>query len=837
MNEMQKKSVWVWTHSSELAGELSRRIYELGYPLSDSLAADIAVIGPSIGAEEIRAKKGRLKGKRFILLVDETENELLGKTSSLFNVVSTAELSHLADILRIMTQQSGFVEDELTDMPQRVIDILGMVEAVNPEKLWQRLFAILQTLPLGIIIIDENVGILVANEKTHQILHTTDEIVGMSFEDFCAEYGFSAQGIHETLESLHDSARPPAFSHNFLDARVTKIFLAAIPNSDEYLLLLDDVTETRRESEWLQTLLGAIGDGVLVIDRSRRIIWSNHIMKEWFGEKLEQERRYCFSLWGSGKDICPHCQLDRVFDGCEIFHYTERLVNEAGEEKYFDVTAAPIRSAGDSVYQVVLLARDATEREMMIHELISTRRSLESVNLQIQRQYTTLRTIIEISDTLQRASRLDKILHIILTAVTAREGLGFNRAFLLLVNNTEGILEGKYAIGPSSPEEAGRIWAELSDGPTSLAETLHAYQEATQKEDTLVNNLIQSYNIPLDTGHFLEEVLMKGEMILVSPGNKELWEKASDVREHLGSDEFGVIPLLSMTRPVGILIVDNMITRRPIIPEDLELLRSIINHASLAIERSALTEELQGSYEKIESAYASLRENQDKLVKAEKLSTIGEMAAQVAHEIRNPLVSIGGFAQSLITDKISEPQTKALKIILEETDRLEKIVNDVLGFASLSEPKMEINDINRAIYDALLLFEPEFEENKTDASVVGGDGIPHFMFDHNQIRQVLINLIRNSLNVIGENGKITVRVKHDGKYCWLEFTDNGPGIPKELGDKIFQPFFTTETKGSGLGLSISARIVKSHNGTIWYKNNPDGGVTFFIRLPLHNVPN
>ena len=95
-----------------------------------------------------------------------------------------------------------------------------------------------------------------------------------------------------------------------------------------------------------------------------------------------------------------------------------------------------------------------------------------------------------------------------------------------------------------------------------------------------------------------------------------------------------------------------------------------------------------------------------------------------------------------------------------------------------------------------------------------------------------INLIRNSLNVLDVRGKITIRLKRDENQCWIEIADNGPGIPKEYGADIFKPFFTTRTSGTGLGLSISAGIIEAHGGTIWYKNNPAGGVTFYIRLPL-----
>ena len=755
----------------------------------------------------------------------------MNRARQVFGIVRADEIERIPVVLDSLIAIQG-TDEGIPQLFEAIRELVGLKSEMEIPRLLRRIVALLQALPLGVITIHRREGIIAANDRARQILRAGDDILGMTKEEFCRRYGLCPGG-EDFLNSLEYTDYPLTFSHHFDDGRVADVYLVSVPESDEIMILLDDVTEISQEREWFRCILGAIGDAIIVLDREKKIVWTNDVAREWFKDRGIEGPAHCYSLWTGAKEPCPNCPMDKIFEGKKVIRYTERVVDESGEERFYDVIAAPVLSPNGEVTQIVQIARDTTEMERMISELMNARRNLEEMNKKLEQQYLTLKTLSEISDTLQRTNSLDRILHIVLTAVTAREGLGFNRAFMLLVNEQEGVLEGKYAIGPSSPEEAGRIWAELSHEPRTLSETLEVYQEAVGKGDSLVSQLVKKFRIPLDSQHFLIEVLKSGRSYHIKPDNPEVWDKAKEVAEILGYHEFVAVPLISMTKPVGVLIVDNMITGKEIAPEEIELLKSIANHASLAIERSSLTEQLRRSYQKLEEAYTTLRENQQKLVEAEKLSTIGAMAAQVAHEIRNPLVTIGGFTRRLLKS-IPEDDEKhrKLKIILQETERLEQIVDDVLSYARISSHKFTLGDINRVIREALVLFEPEFEDKNIKVETELADDIPQFMFDESQTKQVFINLIRNSLSVLGKGGKITIKTRRERNYCWIEFSDNGPGVPPELGDKIFQPFFTTKSSGTGLGLAISSRIIEAHKGAIWYKNNPAGGVTFYIRLPI-----
>ena len=833
MTERAKIKVFIWEHSPELAAQISSIISDASFQLAEIENADVVVVGPGIDEQAIISRQKSMPEKGYVLLSSELDKDFFKKASILFEVVSTDSLKSLPDaVSRALSRVAHKFERRIEVQQSEIANLLGISDD-NILSNMDRIQSLLLNIPLGIIFISRQKGVLGMNAQAEQILQTSrTEIIGLSVDEFNEKFNI-LKGSGNLLPSLDNTDRPLVFFEHLKNDVAVEIYLSSVGDGDEFVLILNDITEESREREWLHSLLGAIGDGVLVLDSNRKIVWSNRVISEWFGDKLSDMPTHCYNLWASSDRVCPNCPAVKVFENGEIARYTERFVEEDGSERYFDIIAAPIKSGDGQVRQIVQLARDVTLQENIIRELRNTRENFAAANRQLERQYNILNTIMEFSDTLQQEASLDKVIHIVLTAVTAREGLGFNRAFILLLDDEKKSLVGHSAVGPSNAEEAGRIWSQLSDEPRTLSETLRAYQKATEKQDTEINEIVRSIDIPLSSNKFLVRTLEQRDPIVISPENHDLFEQAKEFAETIRCDTFVVAPLWALTKLVGVLIADNMITRKPITNDDVELLKSIASHASLAIERSLLTTKLQESYAKLEQAYDKVRENQQKLVEAEKLSSIGAMAAQIAHEIRNPLVSIGGFARSMLMEITHEnPHFEPLKIIVEESERLEKIIEDVLGYAKLSEPNLKMGDINQTIYDTLMLFEPELEDRNIIIEVESTDDMPPFPFDPDQIRQVLINLIRNSLNVLEENGRIKIITHQDGNQCWIQFIDNGPGIPKEYGEKIFKPFFTTRTSGTGLGLSISARIIEAHGGAIWYKNNPDEGVTFYIRLPM-----
>lgn len=246
--------------------------------------------------------------------------------------------------------------------------------------------------------------------------------------------------------------------------------------------------------------------------------------------------------------------------------------------------------------------------------------------------------------------------------------------------------------------------------------------------------------------------------------------------------------------------------------------------------------------DKLEKAYIDLKETQEQLQSAEKLASIGQLAAGVAHEINNPLGTILLYTSLIkreIKDRIDNPQSiEDLDLIAEETNRCKNIVANLLNFARQGQLKIsdvDIFEITSTILKSVML-KPEFKEisysiaRDTENTVIPGD--------EDQLKQVLLNVINNACEAMDERPvkKITIRLSKEDKYFVTEIKDTGGGIPKENMGKLFTPFFTTKKigKGTGLGLAITYGIIKMHKGDIKAVSMVGEGTTFFIRLPLSN---
>jgi len=224
----------------------------------------------------------------------------------------------------------------------------------------------------------------------------------------------------------------------------------------------------------------------------------------------------------------------------------------------------------------------------------------------------------------------------------------------------------------------------------------------------------------------------------------------------------------------------------------------------------------------------------------EKLASLGMLATGVAHEIRNPLTAIKAwlYLQKKLL-KPGTPEQADANLIADEIDRLERIVKDFLLFARPSDPQLVPVAAGQPLQEVRLLLEPDLA--KSGIRLELGEVAPgHIRIDPQQIKQVLINLVRNAAESIGQNGRIILRARREEKRLLdrtaevmvLEVRDTGKGIPPEVEKRLFDPFFTTKSSGTGLGLPIAARIVEKHQGALQYQTQVDCGTTFGVILPL-----
>jgi len=451
----------------------------------------------------------------------------------------------------------------------------------------------------------------------------------------------------------------------------------------------------------------------------------------------------------------------------------------------------------------------------------------------LEKKISELSIVCEVGSVLRSTLNLEEILKIILIGVTANQGLGFNRAFLLLLNEAGNVLEGKIAIGPSNPEEAKRIWEDLSAKKQSLEEILHSYKDALGKKDVLVNHIVKKLKIPFsEQKNFLIQSMQQKKACSVRKYEVDS-ETNKSIFEIVGTDSLAVVPLVSKDKVMGVLLADNTINQKPIEEEDVKLMQIFAHHVSTAIESSKLYQKLGEQVNKLEEANKRIAENTQRLLRAEKLSVLGEITSQVAHELRNPITIIGGFARSLVKKKdAKDPDYEYVRIIAEEAERMEKVLDNVLNFTKPKESQLEKVDLNQIVDQTLEMIEGEINLDKITVMKYLYPDLPRVIVNPDQIRHALLNIFRNAIWAMPQGGVLSLTTKKKDNFAKIGIKDTGFGIPKEHIDGIFDAFFTTKPDCCGLGLTISSEIIKNHGGFIVAESEKGKGATFSVVLPL-----
>jgi len=253
---------------------------------------------------------------------------------------------------------------------------------------------------------------------------------------------------------------------------------------------------------------------------------------------------------------------------------------------------------------------------------------------------------------------------------------------------------------------------------------------------------------------------------------------------------------------------------------------------TLADRERAQRHRVEETQAQLEQIYRELHENVAKMKQAERLSAAGQLAASLAHEIRNPLASISGAAGILSRGTApAEYQRDSLEIIQKESQRLNKLLTGFLNFANPRSPRMQHTD-PAALLASVASLAAHAANNRHIAISSSSEPLPEIECDPEQLKQVLLNLVLNAIEASPDGAHVELAAHMESGRLSIEVCDQGNGISAEASERIFDPFFTTKATGSGLGLAISSMIVAHHGGALSFRNNDAHGATFCIELPL-----
>ncbi|HWT78563.1 MAG TPA: GAF domain-containing protein, partial [Candidatus Methylomirabilis sp.] len=460
----------------------------------------------------------------------------------------------------------------------------------------------------------------------------------------------------------------------------------------------------------------------------------------------------------------------------------------------------------------------------------------------------------EIGMAMQGTTHLDLLLEVILTGVTFGGGLGFNRAILLLVDESRNVLEGRMGVGPGSGEEAAQVWAELASAERSLRDVIaERAADLHHGTETPFDRLARSLVIPLRTdAGVLALTVLESRPFRIADARRDP-RVAAEWEGRLDVDEFASVPLVAKGKVLGVIVVDNKFNHKPITDDDLKFLLVFATQAGLAVETARV-------YTRLEEASLEMQRTHHQLLHRERLAALGEMAAHVVHEIRNPLVSIGGFARRLARRLLDrEPEGQYAQIIAREVDRLERIVRDVQGLSREVRPALVRTDLHTLLQDCVVLFAERIAKQRVQLRMNLSKRAPILPLDPVQMKQAIVNLMANALEAMPNEGTLTLGTRivtaEEGAWAdspnrkpgepagsvdtpaseeWVELhvSDTGGGIPEGILHEVFNPFFTTKEAGTGLGLALVRRIARAHGGGVEVDNRPGQGVTFRVMLPM-----
>ena len=472
-----------------------------------------------------------------------------------------------------------------------------------------------------------------------------------------------------------------------------------------------------------------------------------------------------------------------------------------------------------------LIHDDYRRQKIHIQSLISF---LDNKSLEI-------RFFHELGYVLQSSVDLDEVLSVALTAITAGRGFGMNRAFLLMTDHKLDHLQGYLAIGPRNYEEAHQVWDEIAHNDMDLQTLAHSFRKnKLTAERAKFQDILEQISVPLsNTTHILVKALDGKQPLLIENAYHHP-DVDPEFARLLGVDTFLLMPLVSRNRRVGIIIADNCITHRRITAEDMHSLETFTYPVAFAIERASLYERLQEELNRVTEAHTKLKEQQELIVRMEKMVLVGRITSSIAHSIRNPLMIIGGFARSMLKNTpAGDPKRNFIESIVGEARQLEGVLDEILNYSDSLYPTKDFWDINQLVETALRDSADTLSIKGYKSNFSAGSGLPPAYIDFKQVSYCLRTILQYDLNDTDRERIMGIDTRLEDDTIVIRIQDHGRYISQDEMDAILVPFSSTQEMGTSLRLALCKTMLEKQGIPLNAQTVPEDGIIFTIILPTH----
>jgi signal transduction histidine kinase len=485
----------------------------------------------------------------------------------------------------------------------------------------------------------------------------------------------------------------------------------------------------------------------------------------------------------------------RLQEGCCAFEgapYCEYLLRWPARNRFYEVVSRFYTSKSVLMETITEMEADKRIIEQKYEEVNRLNKELKGRIKQIMAIQDTGKAILSVLE-------LEQLLAVIMNLLFSVCKL--NRAIIMLVNQEKGCLEFLHGTG----------------------------------FDSAAHEAIQNYRVPLHrVSNMLVRVTSTGRSEYIPEVGASTLKKDNILLSRGKPTSAFVVPLITRSRVIGVLATDGV--EGAGVPEETrETLEIFAPQIAIAIENARL-------YRSLQERMDELKRSQALLSRAEKFSFLGNLAARLAHEIKNPLTAIGTFIQ-LLPHKYDDEEFREefYEIAMEETMRVNNLITELLDLVKPRESHFAYGDIRELILRMVRLIAPQSKAKSIQVACTFDESIGTVWMDSEKMKQVILNLLSNAIEFTPKHGKIEIKMGKGNRHVesgalWIEISDTGIGIPPSDLNKIFEPYFTTKHRssmhsGTGLGLFIAYQHMQDHGGTIEVKSQVDSGTTFLLSLP------